>query len=101
MEKSPSHLVFLTAEAHAQKLAYIALAETLGTPHDPTQKEYFKIWWTACYCNVPKMIRDEKNLRQVLWATEFVKSGPKAYAIEIYSCVGSLELWGRAGVFLI
>jgi hypothetical protein len=102
MENSPSHHVFLTAEAHAQKLAYIALAESLGRPYVPTEKEYFKIWWTCCYCNIPKMIRVEENLQQVLWVTEFVKTGPKAYKLEAYSRVcESMEIWGRAGVFLI
>jgi hypothetical protein len=102
MEKSPSHHIFLSAEAHAQKLAYIALAASFGCPYVPTEKEYFKIWWTSCFCNIPKMIRSENNLQQVLWVTEFVKTGPKAYQFEAYSRVcESMEILGRAGVFLI
>jgi hypothetical protein len=102
MEKSPSHLIFLTAEAHAQKLAYIALAESFGRPYEAPQTEYFKMWWTCCYCNVPKMIRNEEDLRQVLWVIELVRTGPKAYSLETYSrMAGNMELWGRASVFLI
>jgi hypothetical protein len=102
MEKSPSHLVFLTAEAHAQKLAYIAVAEMFERPYDPSDKEYFKIWWTCCFCNVPKMIRDEENLVQSLWIIELVRTGQKSYSLEAYSRVsGNMDLWAKAGVFLI
>jgi len=102
MEKSPSHHVFLTAGAHTQKLAYIALAESFGRPYIPSDREFFKIWWTGCYCNIPKMIRTEENLQQVLWVTEIVKTGPKAYSLEVYSRICEvMELWARAGVFLI
>jgi hypothetical protein len=102
MAQSPSHVILATAEAHAQKLAYIALAEVLGTPYAATQPEYFKIWWTSCYCNVPKMIRKEDSLRQSLWVLEFQRSGPTSYSLEIYSRVsGSMEILARAGVLLI
>ena len=100
MRNSPSHLIFLTAEAHAQKLAYIAIAESFERPYVPSEPEYFKIWWTSAHCNVPEMIRDEQDLMQVLWVTEFVQTGPKAYSLEVYSRIcGSMELWGRASVF--
>jgi hypothetical protein len=102
MANSPSHVVFLTAEAHAQKLAYIALAEILGRPYVATEPEYFKIWWTCCYCNVPKMIRVEENLKQTLWVISFEKTGSKSYSLEAYSRVSEImELWAQAGVFLI
>jgi len=102
MEKSPSHHIFLTAEAHAQKLAYIALAEYFGRSYVPADKEYFKIWWTCCYCNVPKMIRSEESLQQVLWVTEFQRTGPKSYSLEAYSRVCEImEIWACAGVFVI
>jgi hypothetical protein len=102
MEKSPSHVVFLTAEAHAQKLAYIALAQSFGRPYDAAEKEYFKIWWTCCFCHVPNMIRDESNLTQALWIIECLNTGERSHALEAYSRIGTtMELWARARVFLI
>ena len=101
MEKSPSHLIVVTAQAHAQKLAYIAIAESFGRPYVPTDPEYLKMWWTCSYSTMPKMIREEEDIKQLLWIIELVKTGPKAYAFEAYSRVSDMELWARAAVFLI
>lgn len=102
MEASPSHLIVMTAQTHGQKLAYLAIAESFGRPYQPDDKEYFKMWWTASYCNVPTMIRIERNLQQSLWITELLKIGPRSYMVEAYSRVcESMEIWARGPLFLI
>ncbi|MEM7192787.1 MAG: hypothetical protein AAF405_07985, partial [Pseudomonadota bacterium] len=53
MLKSPSHLIFLSAVAHLQKIVYVYACHHLGLEYDPHGPEKLKIWPTTVNIEMP------------------------------------------------
>ena len=70
MERSPSHLIFLSTLVHTQKLLYLALCREFGFEYDPNGGESFKMWPTKINVRIPELIEEEEGLVQKLWVTD-------------------------------
>ncbi len=102
MEKSPSHMVFLSALVQWQKLIYLVMCEEHGVDYNPNGKEIFKIWPTDVRCCLPVLVTDEEGLHQdtVLFKHESVAKNK--WNIEAFSTVNSkLGFLARASVYKI
>ena len=60
MQNSPSHLIFLSALVHTQKLLYLALCREFGFHYDPDGPERFKIWPTKVEVRIPDVGADPR-----------------------------------------
>lgn len=100
MEKSPSHLVFLSALVQWQKLIYLVLCEEHGISYNPNGKEVFKIWPTDVRCCLPVMVTDEESLHQDTVVFKQESIGKNKWQIEAFSTVNSkLGFLARANVY--
>lgn len=66
MLASPSHLVFLTALVHMQKMLYMALCERWGLHYEVDGPELLKIWPTSIEVKIPELGVEERDLEQEL-----------------------------------
>ena len=102
MTASPSHLIFLTALAHSQKLLYVLMAHRLGRRYSPNEPEYGKFWVTDLRIHIPRMVRQEANLVERLWILSEVRTGESSRSVEAYtSFCDSLGVWARTPFFLL
>lgn len=102
MLRSPSHLTFLSALIHGQKLGYLLILNHCGLRYERNDPEFCKMWWTQAYSNIPKLIRQEKEIIQRFWMLDLTPTGNSTYRIEVYSDVcNSLEMWAKAPAFII
>jgi hypothetical protein len=84
MLASPSHLIFLTALVHLQKLLYMILCKRWGFAYDGSGPERLKIWPTNIEVKVPELIIEEHGLVQEAWLRELreVRAGRHRFVIE-------------------
>lgn len=101
MQASPSHLIFLSALVHTQKLLYLALCDEFGFEYDPTGPEKFKMWPTKVECRIPELIGQEKNLVQQLWVREIKKFDDRTYRVKIETRIDSLVITAVAPTLLL
>lgn len=101
MRASPSHLIFLTALAHTQKLLYVAICHEFGIPYDPNGPERFKMWPTKVEVKIPVMITQEQDLVQRLYIREIKKRDDKTYKLSIESRIGSLSITAQVPLFFL
>lgn len=102
MEKSPSHMVFLSALVQWQKLVYLVMCEEHGLEYDPSGPEIFKIWPTDVRCCLPVLVRDEESLFQDAVMSRQEKLADDRWTIEGFSTVNSrLGFLARASVYRI
>lgn len=102
MAASPSHLIFLTGLAHAQKLLYVLMAHRLGLEYSPDVPEFGKFWVTDVRIHIPKMIRQEKNLIERLWIVEAKPTSNTSWSLELCtSFCDSMTFWARTPFFLL
>lgn len=102
MDKSPSHMVFLSALVQWQKLIYLVLCEEHGIAYNPNGKEVFKVWPTDIRCCLPVMVTDEENLYQDTVVFKQKSVGKNKWQIEAFSTVNSkLGFLARANVYKI
>jgi len=102
MEKSPDHLIFLTAQVHTQKLLYLLLTKYFGFNYDANAKEHLKIWPTQVSVDMPKMVRDNENVVQKLWihSVEAVKEG--VFKVKLTSTFNDIvKITSETTVYLI
>jgi hypothetical protein len=84
MLASPSHLIFLTALVHLQKLLYMILCQRWGFAYEAQGAERLKIWPTNVEVKIPELIVEEHGLVQEAWLRELreVKNGRHRFVIE-------------------
>jgi len=84
MLASPSHLIFLTALVHLQKLLYMILCQRWGFVYEAQGAERLKIWPTNVEVKIPELIVEEHGLVQEAWLRELreVKNGRHRFVIE-------------------
>jgi len=85
MASSPSHLIFLTALAHTQKMLYLALCREFSLPYDPKGAELFKMWPTKIEVKIPTLLAQEKDCVQQLWLRSVKKlpNGARRAVIDV------------------
>jgi hypothetical protein len=101
MRASPSHLIFLTALAHLQKMIYVALCHEFNLPYDPKGPERLKLWPTKIDVKIPVLIKQEEDLVHRVYIRQLKKRDDKTYKVVVESRVGSMQLNGEAPVFLM
>ncbi len=102
MEKSPSHMVFLSALVQWQKLIYLVMCEEHDVDYNPAGKEQFKIWPTDVRCCLPALVTDEENLHQDTVVFKHDCLDDDKWAVEAFSTVNSrLGFLARALVYRI
>ncbi len=90
MLNSPSHLIFLTALVHIQKMIYTYFCHEYQLPYDPFGPEKLKVWPTIVNVKMPDMITENQSIRHKMWITKhFVKSENRTY-IEVKSMVNDV-----------
>lgn len=98
MEKSPDHLIFLSALIQTQKLAYILVCYRLGLDIDVDSGESVKIWPTRFDMNMPRLVRNKKPTQRVE-ITEMRELSTSAFQISIRSDVDSI-MTGTADLYV-
>ena len=100
MRNSPSHLIFISALVHTQKLLYATLCRDFGFDYDPHGPERFKMWPTKIQIRIPELITDETDLVQELWVTELKQFNETTYRATLETRVGSLAMEITCPVFI-
>lgn len=101
MKASPSHLIFLSALVHTQKLLYVALCREFGFEYDPGGAEKLKMWPTKVECRIPELIDQERDLVQQLWVREVKKFNDRTYRVRIETRIDSLVITAVVPTFLL
>ena len=102
MLNSPSHLIFLTALVHTQKLLYVYACHVLGLEYDPHGPEVLKIWPTEVSITMPRMLRDERDLVHRVHIDGFESAGPKRYMLTMRSSVNrAVNINGQTPVYVL
>mgnify|MGYP001364537683 CR=1 FL=1 len=102
MEKSPDHLIFLTALVHLQKILYVYACHEFGFSYKKEDKERIKIWPTAVKVEMPKMITKQRDVVHRVLIKDIVKRNESSYYMFADSLIeGRLAIAGEASVFLI
>lgn len=101
MRNSPSHLIFLTALVHTQKLLYAALCREFDLNYEPEGPELFKMWPTKVEVRIPERIDAEQDLVQQLWITDLKRFDASTYRATIETRVGSLFIRATIPTFVI
>lgn len=101
MQASPSHLIFLTALAHTQKMLYLALCRELDLPYDPNGAELFKMWPTKIQVKIPTLLAQEKDLVQQLWLRSIKKlpNGARRAVIDVR--VDTMQIHAVVPIFML
>lgn len=101
MKASPSHLIFLTALVHTQKMLYLGLCREFGLDYDPEGAEQFKMWPTKIEVKVPELIAEEEGLVQQLWIRRVneLPNGARRAVVDVR--VGSLQIRAVVPVFML
>ncbi len=84
MLASPSHLIFLTALVHLQKMLYMALCRRWGLDYRADGPELLKIWPTSIEVKIPELVVEEHDLVQEAWVREVreVRNGRHRFVVE-------------------
>jgi hypothetical protein len=85
MAHSPSHLVFLSALVHTQKMIYTYFCHEFRFEYDPYNSEKLKIWPTEVRTSMPEMIVKEIGISHKLWVRRVRKLTSMRYFVEIFS----------------
>lgn len=102
MRKSPSHLIFLSVLIHSQKMFYIYLCHHFNIPYQSNGEERLKIWPTWMEVNLPKLITNEKDIKQTVTLDSLTMLKPKQYQADTHVQVSD-RMWMkvRSHIYLI
>ncbi len=100
MQNSPSHLIFLSALVHTQKLLYVVLCREFDFDYDPEGTEQFKMWPTKVNVRIPELIKEESGLVQKLWVRDVKKFNDTTYRVVLETRVGSMVIETVCPVFM-
>jgi hypothetical protein len=102
MKKSPSHLIFMTALLHLQRMTYLSLCQEFGLPVTLVGAERIKLWPTRITTSMPKLARAEQNLFQRVAVEGLEELAPGKYSVEVRSRAGgAVDIEGEAVVFRV
>jgi hypothetical protein len=102
MAHSPSHVVFLTALAHTQKMLYVYLCHELGIPYEPDGPERIKLWPSKVEVRMPKLVTAEVGVVQRLHVTDLVRYGDRRFKMYAESKIDHvIALKGEIPAFLV
>lgn len=102
MAHSPSHVVFLTALTHTQKMLYVYMCHELGIPYEPNGPERLKLWPSKVEVRMPKMITSETGIVHRLHITDLVRFGDSRFKLIVESKIDNLiAIDGEVPVFLV
>jgi hypothetical protein len=87
MANSPSHLIFMTALAHGQKMLYLALRHEFGLDYTPDGRERLKWWPTTVDVDIPKLYKQTDAVVQCLAILELIRIRQKAFECRVESWV--------------
>ncbi len=97
MFRSPSHLIFLSSQIHLQKILYVLLCQVFKHEYNPLKRETIKIWPTRVDTRIPKLIRNEKNLFQLVNVHYLERKSSGLYFLKCVSNVNdSMRIYGEA-----
>jgi len=101
MDKSPSHLIFLSSLVHLQKMLYVYFCHEFGLPYDPFGPEIIKIWPTKVSVNMPKMITETEDLKHQVIIDNFVETKPNTFYGSSTSFINDMmTIKGEAAIFV-
>lgn len=83
MARSPDHLIYLTFISHAQKMLYIYLCQHFGFTYEPYGAEKLKFWATKVSTELPKLIRETRDVKQTLEVQSLKELKPNQYHVEV------------------
>lgn len=102
MERSPSHVIFLSALVQWQKLIYLIMCRRCGVAYDAKAPEAFKIWPVEVQCRMPTMVREESNLTQDAFVSKIECTGAACWTVEGFAVINKrIGLIGKAAVFRV
>ena len=102
MLKSPSHLIFLTALVHTQKILYVYACHELGLEYDPYGPEVLKIWPTQVEIQMPRMVRNESDLTHTVHIDSFERLAEGRHHIVMRSEInGCIYINGETPVYVL
>ena len=97
MEKSPSHVIFMSALVQWQKLLYLWTCHMTGEVYRPEQAEAFKVWPTQIQCRMPSLVREESNLTQDAFLSRIEETDAGTWTVEGFAIVSRrIGFAGRA-----
>ncbi|MEM6674538.1 MAG: hypothetical protein AAF726_16950 [Planctomycetota bacterium] len=99
MEKSPSHLIFLSVLVQWQRLIYIHVCQKFGRDPFEPGAEHFKIWPTKAEIRLPALERDEKNLVQRAEFEELRDFGDGRYKLDSSTKAGPIQMTSQVIIF--
>jgi hypothetical protein len=89
MKKSPSHLTFITALIHMQKMLYVYMCHVHNIKYDPFKSEKLKIWPTILSIDMPKLITKSENISHKMWIKDISSTkNPNHYLVTADTVVG-------------
>lgn len=101
MQKSPNHLIFLTALVHVQKMLYVYMCNYFDDEYNPYQQERLKIWPTDLEIKLPKLIIKRKNISHRLIVSDLQKIKSNTYAGFFKSYIENIVTIDGKGVVIL
>lgn len=100
MRNSPSHVIFLTALTHVQKMLYLYMCHELHLNYLPEGDEALKIWPSKVNVKMPQMITSEVGIVHSLWITDLIVYESKSYKLGVHSKINNVvRIDGEAVVY--
>jgi hypothetical protein len=100
MERSPSHVIFMSALVQFQKLVYVLLCRRSGVEYKPDGHELYKVWPTSIDIRMPVLVCETENLIQDVFLSRREPAGVNGWVIEGFSLVNyKIGFIGRAVVY--
>jgi hypothetical protein len=102
MAHSPSHIIFLTALTHGQKMLYVYLCHELGIPYEPEGAERMKLWPSKVNVRMPKLVTAEQGIVHRLNIISVKRYGDTKLKVVFRSKIDNvISIDGEVPVFLV
>lgn len=102
MLRSPDHLTAPLVQIHSQKLLYAYLCHHFNLPYSPTGPELLKIWCTRFTMELPKLVREGRDLLQKMHILRIDDRGDKRFEVEIKTDIENIiTMHAVAAVYII
>lgn len=100
MERSPSHVIFLSPLVQFQKLVYLLMCRRFGCEYAADGPELYKVWPTAVDIRLPVLVCETENLIQDVVLSKIETAGVNGWIVEGFSVVNhKIGMLGRAVVY--
>ncbi len=102
MIKSPSHLIFLSALVHMQKMLYVYMCHRLELKYDSYSQEILKVWPTGLEIKMPKLVTKCEDIVHHMDIIEVKEVREKVYFVKADSNIEDvIDINGTAMVFIL